>query len=301
MKKYLIPIAIIVLSVACRKEIDIKVPDNERKIVLNTVVQPDSVFWVNIFRSNHVQDNSTKLLYLNNAKVDIFENGNLLETLQLDTMGHYIGSSAIAQIGHEYEIAVSVPNLNSVKSKITTMQAVSITSVDSIGPTSFDEHGSGDSGETLYRVNFKDIAGEDNYYRIKAASNSVSADTVYYNLPDSTQYDVYVNKLYFNSNDPSIEVSDHDDYYYLSDKLFNGSKYGFEIGVPDMSNKKDKKVYFYLEHISYDFYKYMISVDKQSETVDMELFFQSVQVFSNIEGGFGIVGTTTVSKDSINW
>ena len=121
MKKYIIPIALIVLLISCRKEINIKIPDTERKIVLNAIVHPDSVFSANVFRSNHVQDNLMKLLYLNNAKVDVMENGNLLETLQLDSAGYYVGTSAIAQIGHEYEIAVSVPNLNSVNSKVTPL------------------------------------------------------------------------------------------------------------------------------------------------------------------------------------
>ncbi len=305
--KYLIAIAIIALSVACRKEIDIKIPDNERSIVLNAVVHPDSVFSANVFRSNHVQDNVTQLLYLNNAKVDILENGNLLETLQLDTAGYYKGSVAIAQVGHEYEIVVSVNDLKSAKGKVTTVQTVSITSIDSVGHTTTDDddyygpiYSLNVGFNILYRVNFKDNANENNYYRIKVAAGSLIADTIYYGS-DSTQYDIYYQQLYTNSNDPSIDVwAYYDNYYYFSDKLFNGKNYGFEIVLFNMSEGKQPKIYFYLEHISYDFYRYMVAVDKQSETEGMELFFQSVQVFSNINNGFGIVGTTTVSKDSIN-
>lgn len=307
MNKYFALIVFVILFSSCRKEIDINVPDSERKIVLNAMVHPDSVFSVNVFRSNHVQDNLRKLLYLNNATATVFENGNILEVLALDASGYYRGINAKAEVGHEYEIEVAVPNLTTVKAKIETLNKVSITSVDSIGTTiyNYDDYYGDMYSETLtiYKVFFQDNFDTQDFYRFKAVSNlGQPYDTVVYDpySKDTITYTIFPSGPSIGSDDPALEVWPYwDGYYYFSDKLFNGTEYGFEvlIGWPYEGNKGSVNVY--LEHVSSSFYNYVQSIDAQNETEGLEMFFQTVQVMNNIENGYGILGTTTVSQDSI--
>ncbi len=308
MKKIIIVSVLITLMFACRKEIDIKVPDSERKIVLNAMIFPDSVFTANVFRSNHVQDNLMQLLYLNNATVNVYEAGNLIDVLPLDTAGYYRGSAVTAEQGHEYTIEAVVPNLKTVESTTKMMEKVPVLSVDSLGLTTFDngqyyEVDTVKQYYTLYRVNFKDNPDTEDFYRIKIESEATEPyDTTAYDpyLNQYYTYTVYPPQPYVETNDPAIDISpDRDAYYYLSDKLFNGETYGFEFGVMVPDDYKGHKLYINVEHISPDFYHYIISLNFQHQTNGLELFFQTVEVYNNIENGFGILGTATVSRDSV--
>lgn len=313
MKKYIIPIILIVLTFSCRKELDIDIPDNERKIVLNTIAMNDSVFSANVFRSNHVQDGKMELLYLNNATVSLFENGSLIETLSLDSDGYYLGSTTTAQVGHEYEITVSVPNLESVTAKATVLHQIPITSIDSTGVSNYENYyGYYEEGANefiTYDVKFQDIPNEKNYYRLKINAPMV-ADTFFYydNETDSLIYDIYYTSIYSYTEDPVIEVwAWLDGYYYFSDILFDGDEYEFEFGIqlPSFEDKGYKNeiimsdISVSLEHISYDMFNYMRSIDMQNDTEGMEMFFQSVPVFINVENGFGIFGTANSSKEHL--
>lgn len=312
MKIYIIPIIIIALSLSCRKEINIDIPDNERKIVLNTIVMNDSVFSANVFRSNHINDDIYNALYLNNATVNVLENGNLLEILALDTAGYYKGTTTIAQEGHEYEINVSVPNLESVKAKAKLLPKIPIISIDSTGE--YVESGT-DGKEygvlTIYQVSFQDPPNEKNYYRLKV-NLPIITDTIIY---DSDTI-IYTHTAYtgYKSEDPSIEVWDWiDGYFYFSDLLFDGDEYKFDIlievyfseelhfedGRVEFNNIVVEDISISLEHISNDLFNYMKSVDMQYETQGMEMFFQAVPVFINVENGFGILGTANASKEPL--
>jgi hypothetical protein len=312
-------IIIVLLSFSCRKEIDIDIPNNERKIVLNALFFTDSVFSVNIFKSNHVQDQKQTLLYLNNAKVDVFENGNLLETLLLDTAGHYKGNNNIAIEGHKYEVVVDVPNLKQAKSKTQIPNKVPIISIDSLGISDYDnEHDETiTNGDVFvnYQVKFKDSPNEKNYYRLKI-NPPIVYDTIY-DYDDSTKYNIDRHPAFINvqTEDASIEINnEYDGYFYFSDLLFDGKEYNFNISIMhdftteehfnDGSVQFIKKSYkdditISLEHISYELFTYMKSVSMQSETQGIEMFFQAVPVYLNIENGFGILGATNVSKQKL--
>lgn len=319
MSKYIIILIGLISILSCKKEVNIDIPNNERKIVLNSVLFADSVFSVNIYKSNHIQDKTLALLYLNNAKVDILEGGNLLETLKLDSAGCYIGDKGIlAQEGHNYEIVVNVPNLKQVKAKVGVLKQVPIISIDSIGEEQydFDHRGEMDVNKfTIYQVKFKDIPNEKNYYRLKVNLPLV-VDTLY--NYDSTKYTIYKHyaDVGIQTEDPVIELTNETDgYYYFSDILFDGKEYNFNISImPDfvsdiysedgMSFKTVKESYkdditISLEHISYEMFIYMKSVVIQHNTQGAELFFQAAPVYINVEDGFGIVGTSNVDKKNL--
>ena len=308
MKRYIIPIIIIALSLSCRKELDIKIPNNDRKIVMNTVAIADSNFSATIFRSNHVQDKQMDLLYLNNATVSVYDNGAMLEELKLDSLGVYSSSNAVVQEGHDYEVKVSVPNLISVSAKAKVLPEIPIISVDSVGwyeEENYYYYDYYDEDEkpniyTVFEVKFKDIPNEKNYYRLNINTPLYVDTSRYYdNELDSLIINVSYRTVSNSSNDQSIEVwSWMDDYYYFSDILFDGDEYGFSINVmmpEDMSNIIGE-LSVTLEHISYEFYVYMKSIDMQSETQDMELFYQAASVYNNVENGFGIFGTANANK-----
>lgn len=290
--KYAVIIFIVVSLIACRKEIPFDVKDSDRKIVLNTIIQADSLFSAHVFRSNHVYDHSFELLYLNNAIVSVYTNNKLIENLSLVENGYYLGSGATANANTEYEFRVSVPNLQSCTGVGKVLKPVNIIAVDSIGLMNFEYDEFFSSYEETYQayeVKFNDNGDEENYYRLKV-------DVADYNLYN-TEYDFFVPN---ESNDAVIEVWPYfDGYYYFSDVLFNGDDYSFTLGLMPPYGTGGYNACFYLEHISKDFFLYIKSANFQRETKGDALFAQSVQVLSNINNGYGIVGTSTVSKKQL--
>lgn len=299
--KYIIIVSLF-FTFSCRKAIDISVPNNERKIVLNTLLQADSVIGAYIFRSNHAQDNAVSLLYLNNAKVDVFKDGIFLETLALDTLGYYKSASHTVEKEAEYELRVDVPNLQSVKGKTAIVNQIPIVSIDSIGLSTLYD---GNMLYVIYEVVFQDPPGEEDFYRILLKSQFTNADlpadtTFWGEGPDDfyVDYPFYINEQ-FEVIDPSIEIWAYlDEYRYFSDLTFDGQQKGLQIAVP-YSEEYNLGFYAYLEHVTPEFYRYMQSVTAQDETQGMSLFFQAVQVYINVEGGYGIVGSTTADVDSL--
>ncbi|MDA3892909.1 MAG: DUF4249 domain-containing protein [Salinivirgaceae bacterium] len=308
MKIYIAFIILIIgVTLSCRKEIDINVPGRDRKIVLNTIIHTDSVFTASVFRSNHAQDRTFELLYLNNAIVGVYENGTLLESLTLDTLGYYRGELVKVEVGHEYEIKVSVPNLPSVKASGKTLAVVPIIAIDSIGMVtnnSGDIFSSYEDSYQVYEVKFNDNPDEDNYYRIKASylELGVSESWVWDSFKEDSVL-ITNNPSYISvqSNDPAIEVWFNyiDGYFYFSDLYFNGDEYSLSLAIQSYNSEGAQNIDIYLEHISEDFFKYIKSVDFQQDSKEGGLFSQSVQVLSNIENGYGILGTSSVSKSSV--
>lgn len=290
--KYISLIILVALTLSCRKEIPVNVPDRERKIVLNTLIQADGLFEARVFRSNHVQDRTFELLYLNNATVGVYENNTLVEVLPRVEEGFYKSINSRAVAGHEYEFRVAVPNLPSCSGTGKVLEPVSIIEIDSIGSMNFEFDEFYDTYEQIYQVyeiKFNDDANEDNYYRLKVSSNNNDSYD-----PIDWRGDISVE-----SNDVAIEVWPYfDGYYYFSDVLFNGEQYNFTVGLQSYESG-EKPVNVYLEHISKDFFMYIRSADFQSETKNDALFSQTVQVLSNISNGFGIVGTASVSKKTL--
>jgi len=276
MRLTLILLLTLLSVVSCEKTIDISIPASERKIVLNAIVNADSVFTANIFRSNHLQDDLSKLLYLNNAKIDIYENDEFKETLELDTAGYYKGNTLKAKVGFNYEIRVAVPNLKAVSGKTVLLPVVPVVSFDSTGHVNVPQYwGDEDGSAIIFSTVFKDPKGVKNYYRIKMQSP-------YVQRIDEISSDIsYVEQFYLygdiHSEDPSIEIDKWiDGYYYFSDVLFDGQEYSFDFVATESSQKPNVEVkdsvYVYLEHISYDFYKYMLGVNMQYDSDDMQLF-----------------------------
>lgn len=307
MIKHIILITIVILSLfACRKELDIDIPERDRKIVLNAVFHPDSLFAANVFMSNHVQDRAFELLYLNNAEVAVYNNDDvLLEKLVLVADGFYTGERIIAEKGKTYKILASVNNLPTVSSKVAFVDYVPIISIDSVGTFSYayDEfYGENSDSYNRYHVKLKDKPEEDNFYRIKVSAQDLEPyDSLVWDpyIEDSVLLTYYPPNLHYDSEDPSIEVwGYHDGYFYFSDVLFDGKEYNFELLIrpPDIDRRVDFAVC--LEHVTPDFYRYIKSYDYHVDAEDMGIFSQTAQVYNNIENGYGILGASTVSKDS---
>jgi len=291
--KCLLIFTTLVIFSSCQKEVPLKITESDRKIVVNSVFSVGELFSAQIYKSNLVTDRIQTTLYLNTAIVEVFSNNLLIDVLPLVGNGYFQSTDKRAQAGTNYTIRVSVPNLNAVTSTVQLLQPIPIVSFDSVGMVK-DEYG----WDTYkMKITFKDPGSEKNYYRF-----SIVTSYYYFNY-DSLYQPIFdtiwgFQRFYIESNNPAVEAND-DGTLYFSDALFNGKNFELEFTSGSAYDTGTKYWYAILENVSYDYYRYSVSLPAHYEAEDLKFFMEAVLVYNNIENGLGIFGSTAASKDSL--
>jgi len=131
----------LLLQTACQPE-QIRLPDTGRKIVLNGLINSDSLIRVSVSKSMYVSDIDWFPIGkdLDNAEVYIYQNGLLIDSLQHDykmigwdifyPFGNYCSKKVKPLPGKEYRIVAKVPGLPDVSATAVLPNAVKIEKVD---------------------------------------------------------------------------------------------------------------------------------------------------------------------------
>lgn len=310
MKKIIIlSLAIISVISACRKKLDIDIPEADKNIVVNGIITPDSLIKINISKSQNSLDNG-KIPYLETATVKLYEDDEFIEELSHTTSGNYI-STINPEINKKYKINVDYENLKSVNAKIELINSVEIISIDTSKVVSTEDYG-GENSKFFLKIKFDDNANEENYYFI-----SLTISVPEYAYAEDTTIFIGMTELLagVNSNDP---VFRNEDSYFnfegmegraFSDKLFNGKQYTLKVNTTYWNGNYSP--YGYQEYdteqttvkiklltINRDIYNYIISYNLNDQTGD-DPFAQPVQVYTNIENGLGLFSGYTMYEDSV--
>jgi hypothetical protein len=284
---WLVPI--VLGSTSCEKIIPIDIPDTQRKIVVNGLISPSVPVVVNLTKSLTVLENG-EFVYLENANVKLYENGNLAGTLTPDTAGYYRFPAFTPVIGNTYKLTVDYPGLAPVEAETTIPSSVGIVSVDTSRVVN-------EWGQEIFKIKvvFDDPAEQDNIYGYSVALTYKEFD--YLTMQYTGKWITQPGWVYEENNE---FVEDEIHYYgqkaYIEDHLFNGQSRtldlrlsGFEYLLSDTV-----KVDVNLEQISPEFYTYVVSSEAYQRS-HRNPFSEPVQVYTNIQGGFGIFSSYTVN------
>jgi hypothetical protein len=290
------------LSSSCEKVIEINVPEKERKIVLNALVNPDSVFTVHITRSKTILESNT-LDFIDDADASLFENGEFAGSLEYMGYDKYILPGFVPQTGNTYRIEVEHPVLKSVQSEITVPAPVSITETDT-------SRRIGEFGNEIYNLNIHidDPDQKENFYSL-----SMFATLRYYDFEnevflDSTRTEsIFFRPLDEGNNEFGEGFLEQQLSFFMDNKLFFSDapfrttggelvmalEYYLYFFAPDTINIKVR-----LDHIDKSYYLYSLTRRKYSETNENP-FSEPVQVYNNIQNGFGIF--TSYASDTVSY
>ncbi|MCK4661228.1 MAG: DUF4249 domain-containing protein [Bacteroidales bacterium] len=291
-KKLYFILVLLIILIACEKTVYIDIPDKGRMITVNSLFNPDSLLKVSVSKSCYIMNNDIQAI--ENATVEVYENGNLIETLAYLNNGLYKSTTQKPSSGNTYKIKVTVPDMGTVETKSYIPLETNIISIDtaSVMRTDID----GYRYEQLeFRVKFKDDANTNNYYLLEPTQIGIYTYDDDYNdtiITDTTQYFMYVE-----SNDPSIVEYLWGKGLLFNDNLFNGNTYEFVF-----SSEK----YFYdttsivinLKSISEDYFKYLATYYKHMDA-NWDPFMEKISVYSNVEGGVGVFGGYSTATDTI--
>ena len=297
MKNFLYFFTFTMLFASCDIVVDLDIPEHERVLVVNSILTTDSMINASISHSVGAFDASS-ISYVNNATVEVYEDGVLLgemdeqASLSYDSSGeldstyvYNFNQNPVAGKIYSYEIVH--PDYEAVRAETTVPAAVklNVNDVTLLSEQDYEKH---------FRVRFSfNDAREDNFYRLRLRNPNT-----------------YYGFAYFESNDASMissagVQSDGATFYgdeaLFDDEMFNGTEKEISIDFFDSKSlwfeEEGIEVQFILEltSVSESYYTYIRSLRAHFDNQDQFIFAgEPVQVFTNIENGLGVLGSMSL-------
>ncbi len=267
----------------CSKEIPINLPPYIEKIVVNGLMSDLEGSLVKISKSKSSTD-TNNINAITNASVQLYtENNQLFEVLTYNSFESGYKGSKLALPGSSYTIKVLYQNFEATATtKIGTKTNLSNSIyIDSIGIDS--------SGFPLGELSFSfsDLGTEDNYYRLNVSywDNSLKIFAIL-NLDDN---------FFINTQSEKTKNG-----YVFSDRTFSGVTQTLKFTVPFgfVAIGGDYKFLISLQTLNNDFTKYERSRELYNNAINSP-FAEPVFIYSNIKGGLGIFGGSSLSRDTL--
>lgn len=290
MKKITITLPLFALILgACEKEIKLKEEEVEPRIVVNSLFEAGDTIWVDLSESRNILYEGT-LPKISNADAKLLDgNGAVIGAFIMEEAGKYYTTDVFPVAGSQYGISVNAPGLKSVKATSETPALITEITVDTARTG---------SDKINFKIQFTDDGSQKNYYGITIAYHGFYAD----GTGEFTEYvDSYFStKEYFVANgDSDIDGERYAQEFFFKDDIFNGQTISF-TGTKYLYDTGTTGNYFIItvKSMSEDLYKYKLSYLKYLEA-DGSPFAEPVQVYSNVEDGFGIFGGASFVSDTI--
>ena len=309
MKNLLLILQCLILFTACQQE-KIDLPDTGRKIVINGLIETDSLLNVYVNKSVYISEYDYPMgKDLDNAKVYIYQNNVCIDSLTHDldhfgessmyNPGNYWSTSVIPMPGNEYKIVAKVPGLPDASASTKIPNIVNIEHIDTLRLVLGLDTGYHNTSERfehlICKIEFTDPKNETNYYLFNTGKSFLCQDPIV----EEELYDV-------NSNNGQSDGS-YVEGIAFSDKVINGQKYSLTISIPErgwyIDSLKtrifpkltaDLKLY----SITEEYFKYIQTLNLYNAKFGNPLT-EPVLVYSNITGGYGIFAGAAVSSKSI--
>jgi hypothetical protein len=276
-------ISLLILLAACQRESRIDIPYDGDKIVVNSLIQPDSLIYIRVTQSKPVKEYvNLQFPQLSNATVVLEENGIQLpapQWMEIGGKGYYV-SQGVASAGKKYTVSVAYSGLTSVSAADSTPSLPDI------------KEGIAQKASNRVRFILKDNGAEKNYYRIRVYNAAVVAGVISPLRQDTVNFRL----------DPSYNNNFIDmigDAYYsevlLSDERINDKEVAFVL----QTSKEVTAKYMIVEvsNLTNGAYKYLDATYRQRIGHDASgISFDPTAIYSNVENGYGIIAGVNAAR-----
>ncbi len=263
---------------SCDKDVDIPIPEESNKIVVNMLMNKDSIMIARVSISGRMS-NLQAMPEVTNAAMNLYENGTFKGPLTPYVLAGrtFYRSNTLPQAGATYRVTAAVPGYTEVSGSDQIPDTVQIGEMKMTVAQADNQ-----VSKVTISVQLHDDAAVQNYYRVR-------------------MYQIYewVNgngirgrqkiQEYFETDDTEWELfgektrSD----FYTTDALFNGRSPRFTFRVN--TGNQFKKMVVEITSLTYSSYNYLNSTFLAREKNEDGLS-EKVIVYNNIENGLGIVG-----------
>jgi len=313
--KYIVFLLSTLFFISCEKVIEFNGEVTNPMVVVNSIVTPDLAVSAQISLSRFFLSDSTNYVFVNNANVSLVVNGMQKENLKFTSKGTYVGIYK-PLIGDSIRLIVQTPNENNVSCGTSIKPQSNIISIDTsrvysgnntpitdVNLPSSGHPGSIDTigtiiGRTLkFVLKISDISTVQNYYRLVVQTRTYTPSG--YNSDYNFSFDDIVS-----GNNPNDAVGPPNSltsnkFNIFTNDTFNGKQYPLTFSIADnkaiyftghYKTVQKKEVYINLQSISKSYFLYL---QTRASIKTNSFFAEPVQVFNNVAGGLGIMGSYT--------
>ena len=279
------------LFLSCQKEIKIDQEKIENKLVLNSIIssQSDTV-WVSLTESRDLLYDKYNFPVAKEAKIQLFEEGVLIGSLSFINDQYYIAHKVIN--GKTYKLEASYKEFKPIIAQTTVPHPGALENFTAI---------KNENERVNASILIKDNSQEDNFYGIKMYRKEFSLDT---NYQFGDYYQTYNCTNEFITSYPKPDVSVGNTcavVFLLKDTPFKNSTYLFKLfsesysyGIDDIQTE----LVLTFNSYNYDYFQYLISKYVYNSNFGNP-FAEPVQVYNNIENGYGIFGAFNTVTDTL--
>lgn len=271
-------IILLICFASCTEDIHIELDGHDPKVVVNCFFSKEDSLKVHLSKSSLILDDDS-LNYIDNAVIEIFQDGSNIGTLNHNEKGIYSQAANLTPEAN-YTITVSVTGMETIVAQDTIPIHAPINKFDT---TSIDD-------KYLYcEIEFQDNIEIDNFYLLEV---SAKFPVINSNSKESDLVDIVViDNIIENGGNGDIRKR-----VYFSDKKIAGEDYylSFVLDKEVLSSSTHSEqnvIYINFKTISRNYYSY-IKTYYESKTRQMD-------IFTNIEEGYGIFAGYGLSQDSI--
>lgn len=295
------------LLIGCTKEISVDIPQSREVTVVNSVFLPDSTFIVSLTKTQGIFDNS-QVEPISNAEVQLYQNGTIADTLIFEN-GLFV-SDIRATVAKDYRLRVAISGLEDIEA----MDRIPLLP-ELIGTSFRDSVYAGSEGDVWSQasITISDRPNEANYYELIIKQNYRDSKTI--DVANSIFGTASVPVIYdFETNDLVLVNEGQLGFFsftnpVFSDKLFDGQTYTMKVnyGPKILFSESDGDFNNYdfvvvLRSISENYYNHRKSLTAHLENQESDIWDgtgEPVQMFTNIENGYGIFAGYSQVTDTI--
>ncbi len=260
----------------CEKTVSIDTGKIKPRLVLNSLIEPDSVVKIELSKSKSLMDESQWVEMIDQSSIKIFEDNTLIQTLTNSIEGLYVASFKPKE-NINYRIEIDNNTFGHVSASATIPPKpvlVSVIPTTELTPGSSPRY-------YKYKITIKDDGSHRDYYYLRAfiIQKGFSPGMEF---SDISGYDIY-------SDDRVVVSDDHTLRGVLfDDGAFDGFDYELIVYSP-FRLTQGYSLWFELASISREYYNYLASVVTQNNAGDNP-FAEPVIIKSNVQNGTGIFG-----------
>ncbi len=292
------------ITTSCFKDVEIDIDENESLIVLNGWLKDKETPAVQLYASKFIFAGGRDEL-ITNANVELFVDDEFATILTFNDSTAQYTADILIEAQRTYTIRVEHPKYPVAEASVEIPAvptkedvAINLRTVAQVGLYV----GSSNSNVSEIDLSINDDGSKENFYLVDIVSNSA-----YYSEGNATDTMYYEYAYGFNSDDPIVEYmyTTSNSYLGFRDELFNGKTYSTtlksynDLRVIEYKNESDyqrSSNAVRLQNVSGALYKYLISLDNNQYP---EPFTEPSQVFSNVKGGYGILGGSSTMQFEI--
>lgn len=288
----------------CTKDVEIDLPEHTSKLVVNGVINPDSIVSVRISRSVSILDTNENLV-VSNATVILQDEGSASISLVYNpSTKKYEAPRYKPLVGHTYHLVVAAPGFDEARASCTVPPPIALTNVSVRDSARLTEDG---SVVNQIRYTLSDPSGK-NYYFLDAQkkyrqvifkqidNNLFKYDTVevFSSLYLFTEYTTYQDTWETGAvifNDALFESKTYDGIAEYSEYIYNYP--------PDTSQKELR---LYLRNTDAFYYEYQRKLYWHMNNQQGGLFTgEPVNMPTNVTNGYGIFAAYTQSFTEVTY